>query len=394
MLRTTIVPSVILSALAAGAGLAYAEPRVVSDPAELKFRLAEARTENDKGITARYRVKADGLVVGTIARNDRLNLTWRAGGKALTTIECKIDGRGDQAPFHCDGEQELDAFGDLTAELTYVVDADDRVIPLSTHALKVGRFWTWYERNGKRLHFSRYQLIPLDLLGSAIAYHGDDHRGRVVEIYTWASYANGQTTELTGLRCAVDGKRVVDGQLSAVYDTAVEAADWRDPKDDQRVPQVGRLVLSTISLQWGTAADLDRGYQPMHDAGDLVLLGEHPGDWSCDLRAKGTVVRTFRFKVGADGRVLPHPEQRAGLELPGSEAMVDVIVPETAPDLYVDPTATKATGFWGQAWRAPDTGARLAPTFSRPGFETAPPKGAKGGKPAKPAKPAKGRKAK
>ena len=51
---------------------------------------------------------------------------------------------------------------------------------------------------------------------------------------------------------------------------------------------------------------------------------------------------------------------------------------------YLDPAMSKAGGLWGQAWRLPATGAKLAATASKPGFESAPPAGAKAaGKPAK-----------
>ena len=388
MIRSALAPTLATTLLTAFAATAHAGgPDIVSDPTELSFRLAEERNETDAAITAKYTVRVHALIVanrGAIDRQDRASLTWRAGGKVLTTVECELDGSGDQAQVACDGTQPLDAYGDVTAELLYTRNADDSVTTLSTHQLKIGRFWTWYERNGKRKFYARYQVVPLDLLTSAIVWHEDRGAGeRRFNVYGWASAEGGQRPEPTSLRCAVDGKKLADFDASVSYVGGLEATDWRDPAVNQRVPQVTPYKIWVGGLVWGSAATLDKSWRNNANGTPKVVMGDHPGAWTCDLREKGKAVRSFAFTVGKDGLVAPHAEQLAGFAIPGTEAIIDARVPDTAPDPYVDPAMSKASGFWGQAWRDPATGPRLAPSFSRPGFEAAPPAGVKSVKPAK-----------
>ena len=390
MLRTL---SLATLALAAAAAAAHATPAVVLDPTELTFPLAVERTETDASVVGFYRVRAHGLVVansGQISRNDRLEIDWAAGGKTLTTVECEWAGSGDQAFFNCEGSDRRDAYGDVTVTLRYTVDAEDKTLTLSTHQLKVGRFWNWYDRNGKIRYYARYQVMPLDLLTSGIIWHEDHGNGDLrVNLYGWYSADGGPIPEATSLRCTVDGQRLPDLVASTGNSLTLEVADWRDANIQQRVPQLRRYEIWVQGLHWGTKEQLTTGYAQNYADGQLQVMGDHPGSWVCDLRAKGKALRTFQWTVGADGLVARHAEQDAGLALPGTERMIEVLVPETAADPYIDPAMSRAGGFFGQPWRVAGTGDRLAPKVSRPGFETAPPKGAGGGKASKPAKPAK-----
>ncbi len=381
MLRTAIASTLFTATLA---GAALADQPYTSDPTELTIQLAEDRTDVDKGITAKYHLRIHGRVhaaSGEIARADRIEVDWLAGGKKLTTASCELAGSGDSAPFNCEGGDQLDAFGDLTAVIRFTRDADDTVTTLSTHQLKVGRFWNWYMRNDKRLYYAKYQVMPLDLATSALISEEDwgagDHR---VQIYGWATSDGAASLETSTLRCAVDGKRLADLDVSGGYNSILEATDWRDPQVNPRVAHVNQYKLWVSGLTWGKAADVD----PTRASDSLTIMGEHPGQWTCDWRAKGKVLRTFSFTIGADGFAVPHAEQAAGLALPAGQKLIDVTVPAGAPDAYLDPAMSKAGGLWGQAWRLPATGARLAATASKPGFESAPPAGAKAaGKPAK-----------
>lgn len=43
-----------------------------------------------------------------------------------------------------------------------------------------------------------------------------------------------------------------------------------------------------------------------------VKLEAHPGNWECDILANGKKFRTLRWKVGSDGKPIPHAEQQSG----------------------------------------------------------------------------------
>jgi hypothetical protein len=88
----------------------------------------------------------------------------------------------------------------------------------------------------------------------------------------------------------------------------------------------------------------------------MRFLGDHPGAWSCDLRVDGRVLRSLMFSVGADGRVAPHPEQtgpQAFRMVPGL-TLIDVRLPSSPPDEYVDPAAIRASLQFGQPRRQAD----------------------------------------
>ena len=91
----------------------------------------------------------------------------------------------------------------------------------------------------------------------------------------------------------------------------------------------------------------------------------------------GKVLRTFKFRVGADGLIAPHPEQVAadGLRLPKHHVVIDVVMPNPVPDAYFDPAAVRASGFYGRPWS--DKAAHADQPPAKGALELAAPKGAR-----------------
>ena len=60
-----------------------------------------------------------------------------------------------------------------------------------------------------------------------------------------------------------------------------------------------------------------------------VALADHDGQWSCELRIRGTVARTFSFRAEG-GHVVAHPEETAenGLRLPPGGHYLEMQIPE------------------------------------------------------------------
>jgi hypothetical protein len=102
-------------------------------------------------------------------------------------------------------------------------------------------------------------------------------------------------------------------------------------------------------------------------AADRVAV--RPGQWECDLRTREAVtMRTFRFAVGADGRVLPHAEEtEGGLRLgPGIHLAETVIPPSEHPlDFRTDPSAL-ARAFHGRGFRSAAGRALAVPAIGEP----------------------------
>lgn len=374
------------SALLGNLTAAHADDFILDLPDTI-ISLGEVRSENDKGITNKYKLRVRGRVVGPVHTNDRVQVEWKAAGKTVSTLECDLQGSDGEAPFACEGDdaRPLDQYGDLQAVFSYVDDSEDATIPLYTMNLKVGRFWNWYQRGKKTLHYPKYQLVLSDLPGSAVVWHQRrDYGSRNVgpiELITYMAFdGNGWSSGGENLRCAVDGKKLGDFEAGPGDHQLTETIDWRGPDADKHEVKWSRMRFAPTNLLWGVAADLtDEGDKTNHKSGAITLLGDHPGDWSCDWRKKGKVLRTFTFTVGADGRVAPHAEQAAGLKLPASESVVTVSFPDDVFDPYFDPTAIKAGGFFGRPWADPATAKAMKLGKARGPIELAPPKGAKGG---------------
>jgi hypothetical protein len=378
----TMKKTIIAMTLLGTAASARADERVL-DLADTFVSLGEVRNETDKGVDSRYIIRVNGLVAGAIDTADRVKIEWKANGKVALAFECDVQGSDGQAPFECrtDESKALDLYGDVQAVFSYVDDSEDAVTPLYTMNLKVARFWGWYQRGKKVMHFPKYQIDHSDLLGSAIVWHRPFEEPSTlgaIELYTTGvvgSDGGGEWGTET-MRCTAAGTKLADVRAGVGNMQLAEATDWRGPDKPTHAVKWQRMVTMPTGFRWGTTAKLSDDERRQYDAKEIVVLGDHPGDWSCDLRRKGQVLRTFSFKVGTDGRIAPHAEQTAGLRLLSSESMVTVSFPDEAWDGYFDPARMKSTGWFGRPWSsAPPT--KLAKPKGP--LELPAPKGAKGG---------------
>ncbi len=363
---------------------------VVLDPADTFIHLGEVRNETDKGITSRYIIHVRGLVVGPIDGADRVRIDWRANGKVVHSFECDVQGSDGEAPFKCSSEESkaLDHYGDVQAVLSYVDDSEDKTSPLYTMNLKVGRFWNWYQRGSKTLHYPKFQIDHSDLLGSAIVWHMPFEAPATlgnIKFYGWGVVGEdgGGSWGTETMRCIAAGTKIPDVKAGTGNVQLAETVDWRGPDKPKHVVTWQQVVTHPSGLRWGTTASLSADEQRQYDAKELVVLGDHPGEWSCDLRRKGQVLRTYTFTVDTNGRVAAHPEEGAGLRVLKSESMVGVSFPGEAWDAYFDPARVKTTGFFGRPWALPATAAAMKLAKAKGPLELPAPKGAKGGTAAK-----------
>jgi len=345
--------------------------------------LGEVRSENDKGITNRYVVRARGRLAGKTSASDRMKIEWKAGGKVVSEIECEVNG----GSFECTGDdaKPLDHYGALQAVFSYVDDSEDTTSPIYTMNLRVGRFWNWYQRGKKTLHYPKYQLDHSDLQGSAVVRHEPSGYYQTeaggLTFYTYMAAGNeGWSGRGETIRCSVGGKKLIDGGASPGDLLIAETIDWRGPDADKHEVKFVRVSFQAAGYLWGTRDKIGEEHvKTSIEAGETVLLGEHPGEWSCDWRQRGKVLRNFTFTVGTDGRIAPHREQTTGLRLPPGDVAVGVSFPDEVLDAYFDPAAVKAGGFFGRPWSDPATVATIKVGKAKGSIELSPPKGAKGG---------------
>ena len=90
-------------------------------------------------------------------------------------------------------------------------------------------------------------------------------------------------------------------------------------------------------------------------------LEQHDGAWECQWRIERDVVRTWRWTVGADGHIVPHAEQGAGLSLGPNAFFVETVLPSAASpvDVRVERDAVLTRAFFGRGWQT-DAGRALA----------------------------------
>lgn len=99
-------------------------------------------------------------------------------------------------------------------------------------------------------------------------------------------------------------------------------------------------------------------------------IDDHPGDWECQWRQDRDVLRTFRFTVGADGRIVPHAEQSAGLELDPNIFFVETEIPAKGSifDSRVHRNSVNRGAFLGRGFKSPEGKAlvRKLPNVGQP----------------------------
>lgn len=111
-----------------------------------------------------------------------------------------------------------------------------------------------------------------------------------------------------------------------------------------------------LSFSSSVAEQTHARWQPLEEKSDAwPHIDEHPGNWECEWRLNRDVLRTFRFTVGADGRVQPHPEQNAGLELGANMFFAEMEIPAkgTGLDSRVHRNSVNRGAFLGRGFKSP-----------------------------------------
>jgi len=111
-----------------------------------------------------------------------------------------------------------------------------------------------------------------------------------------------------------------------------------------------------LSFSSSVAEQTHARWQPLEEKSDAwPHIDDHPGNWECEWRLNRDVLRTFRFTVGEDGRVVPHPEQSAGLELGPNIFLVETEIPAkgTGLDSRVHRNSVNRGAFLGRGFKSP-----------------------------------------
>lgn len=203
-------------------------------------------------------------------------------------------------------------------------------------------------------------------------FSGGTTRPNRLEVYfTYSPKQAADATPNAHIRCSVDGARVNfdagnsygdevkfsrKGIINAIYLDRQAPQYKTGPayRDDVAFVQ----LQATLPIYFGKAEG-----RP----GD-VKLQDHPGNWECDIMANGKKFRTFRWKVGSDGRPVPHSEQRSGnVSLYHDAFMIEMEIPPGGSDFdyRLAPMPTKGF-FYGIPWTT-EGGKQMAASVPKKG---------------------------
>lgn len=341
-----------VSLLASLAGLAAAGPTPTAGTArEPKLFLDEPESlfevrNSDHGFT----VRASGRLSGYTSTSDQLHLEVELRGKQVEKVLCEVSAYSTQhqwAELVCTGKKPLKSAGPVTGRLTYWDDATERSYLVRTFAATA--------------HEASFEGVPSwvgtydDLLGAAYARHVPANTERLdppeVMLHFWTS---GEARNQR-LRCTIDGKKLPDLDLSPRTGAIVS--------DELELDQQSRGVRQTVkwhrhrtvisNLVPGDKEELGKTFN-LAAYTQWVLLADHPGQWSCDVRANGGAGRRFTFTV-AEGKIARHPSQDREGALPSwrNVSQLAVTFPAEAPfDERVRPEALAKSVNFGLPWPA------------------------------------------
>jgi len=97
-------------------------------------------------------------------------------------------------------------------------------------------------------------------------------------------------------------------------------------------------------------------------------LEDHPGKWECTIISKGVTLRTFRWEVGTDGRIVAHGEQKNGnINLHYNAFLVDMEIPAGGSPFDIRLVPMPEMGlFYGIPWTTAE-GKTMAARIPRKG---------------------------
>ncbi len=221
-------------------------------------------------------------------------------------------------------------------------------------------------------YISRHAEVPASFLYLAyggvndyfFSYNASPPGENRVEVYfSYTPKTTTSTLPQAYARCSVNGKRLkLPGpspyadqvnflrkrQELAIYTDRLATQYKRGSayKDEISFKQ----VRATLPLSFGNRYT------------NRLKIEDHPGDWQCDISYNGEKIRTFRWKIGSDGKPVPHAEQASeNVNLYYNGFMVETEIPEGGSeyDYRLAPMANKGL-FYGIPWQSTEGKAMAA----------------------------------
>lgn len=278
---------------------------------------------------------------GAGAVTDGVRVEWKQGnGKPVLTTKCTVNQEAGRYPVACETNQDvLKLAGAVTADVVYIDDASDKQYLVRSFKLNVAH-WT---DQGTHPNF---QFLPDDAMGIAYAWNDPDGYRNDVRFSFWST--NKLEGSATTFRCKVGGKQLDDFKMSLGSDRTGGVDVDVLPKSGARLTiHYKHPALDVEEMKWGTRA----AYKGNLTKDKLRFLGDNPGDWTCDARVEGTVIRQFAFAVGADGLIQSAAIQsgKNPLHVPPGTVVVAMTIPKGIEE-HFRPAAVKGSAGYGAPW--------------------------------------------
>jgi hypothetical protein len=346
-----ITRSVLLTAFLSASPALAAGPALVLDDGSVAVSLKNDSGRGDKEM--KYGFRVSGRVMGKPAPSDRLRADFKKGGKTLASVRCEVNQRDKN--FQCENaDAALKVTGPVDIALTYLQDATDKEIPLRTLHLKVVDVKEPGVKNTMR---PAAQIDVGGVPGTAVAYLTDQETESKPTFVFWRGVAPGEHDRLPeeDVRCLVNGKRL-PGKITfdVEHDEPIE---WTvNTPHGAKTAKIKRYSIGFMSL-----ARIGEKFLK-HAGPEFVVMNRNPGDWVCQYRSEGELVREFRFKVNAEGWLAPHPEQSGpnALNFPPGATLLEQKFGAPKLNHAFSAAGVQAEAFFGRPWsKAPATQAML-----------------------------------
>ncbi len=148
------------------------------------------------------------------------------------------------------------------------------------------------------------------------------------------------------LRCSVNGQNIKLNEDAVRSGWTNQDGEWGEDalglRDAVRFNEIISFSYITAKLP------LTLGKRDSY----FTNVSERPGKWECKIMENGETYRTLRFEVGADGEIVPHPEQQNGnINLLGKTYLIDVEIPAGASSIDGRSMPMPEAGiFYGIPW--------------------------------------------
>lgn len=381
-------------------------------------------TRDGRPVDEGWSLVADFRLFGSIAPRSALRFVIKQGGAELGRSTCQgvqtnsnPEVSTGPATFYVrrcvDREQRILLTGDVSVEVYLLDDATDAETLLRTLAVRVLTATRvggtgqpvapehYVDRNpevlGAVLHLQNIaaDTYMADATGNLPADGSDNQVTLTVNVSPAQNGVSSARGSGSNLRCTVDGTRLelprdrIEVTQTRQRRVTHSHGTGRESEGETTNVEFAQLFLR-LPLSFASSSITrthTRMREPVRRSPELAFLEDHPGRWECQWRIERDVVRTWRWTVGADGHIVPHAEQGAGLSLGPNAFFVETVLPSAASpvDVRVERDAVLTRAFFGRGWQT-DAGRALAGLVADVG-EAAPPQP----RPATPAPAARGR---